>query len=151
MIFECARAKTARKSCHLLVRGCWVTPQISTWRTSPRMEVPLGTARQKEVTDIRKTFGRIIMSDHVASCQKFNQSNKAYFDDVELSLISDFVGKEWSSSVSNISHNSHNFFGRWQRAKFSYQCIKQRLGRKVLSTTNCKRKVNIMALPVMEF
>ena len=32
---------------------------------------------RKEVTDIRKTFGRIIMSDHVASCQKFNQSNKA--------------------------------------------------------------------------
>ena len=53
-----------------------------------------GQLDRKEVTDIRKTFGRIIMSDHVASCQKFNQSNKAYFDDVELSLISDFVGKE---------------------------------------------------------
>ena len=53
-----------------------------------------GQLDRKEVTDIRKTFGRIIMSDHVASCQKFNQSNKACFDDVELSVISDFVGKE---------------------------------------------------------
>ena len=39
LIFECARAKTARKPWDLLHRSCWVTPQIHTWRTSPRMEV----------------------------------------------------------------------------------------------------------------
>ena len=31
--------KMARKSWDLLHRSCWVTPQIHTWRTSPRMEV----------------------------------------------------------------------------------------------------------------
>ncbi len=41
LIFECARAKTARKSWDLLHRSCWVTPQMATWHTSPRMEVPL--------------------------------------------------------------------------------------------------------------
>ena len=41
MIFECARAKTARKSWDLLHRSCWVTFEISTLRTSPRMKVPL--------------------------------------------------------------------------------------------------------------
>ena len=41
LIFECACAKTARKSWDLLNRSCWVTLQIHTWRTSPRMEVPL--------------------------------------------------------------------------------------------------------------
>ena len=39
MIFECA--KTTRKSWDLLHRSCWVAPEISTLRTSPRMEVPL--------------------------------------------------------------------------------------------------------------
>ena len=39
LIFECARAKTARKSWDLLQRSCWVTLKISTLRTSPRMEV----------------------------------------------------------------------------------------------------------------
>ena len=41
MIFECARAKTAGKSWNSLHRSCWVGPEISTLRTSPRMEVPL--------------------------------------------------------------------------------------------------------------
>ena len=39
--FACARAKTARKSRDLLHRSCWVTLEIYTWHTSPRMEVPL--------------------------------------------------------------------------------------------------------------
>ena len=43
MIFECARAKMARKSWDLLHRSCWVTLEISTLRTSPRMEIPLGS------------------------------------------------------------------------------------------------------------
>ena len=41
--FECARAKTAGKSSDLLHRSCWVALEIHTLRTSPRMEVPLGT------------------------------------------------------------------------------------------------------------
>ena len=41
LIFECARAKTARKSWDLLHRSCWVALEIHTLRTSPRMEVPL--------------------------------------------------------------------------------------------------------------
>ena len=40
-MFECARAKMARKSWYLLHRSCWVGPGISILRTSPRMEVPL--------------------------------------------------------------------------------------------------------------
>ena len=40
LIFECARAKPARKSWDLLHRSCWVTLEIHTLRTSPRMEVP---------------------------------------------------------------------------------------------------------------
>ena len=43
LIFECARAKMARKSWYLLHRSCWVGPGIETLRTSPRMEVPLNT------------------------------------------------------------------------------------------------------------
>ena len=39
MIIECARAKTARKSWDLLLRSCWVTLEISTWRISPRMAI----------------------------------------------------------------------------------------------------------------
>ena len=42
LIFGCARAKMARKPWYLLHRSCWVGPEISTLRTSPRMEVPLG-------------------------------------------------------------------------------------------------------------
>ena len=41
LIFECARSKTARKSWDLPFRCCWVALEISTLRTSPRMEVPL--------------------------------------------------------------------------------------------------------------
>ena len=48
------------------------------------------------------------MSDHVASCQKFNQSNKACFDDVELSVISDFVGKEWSLDTRPVRYHLKN-------------------------------------------
>ena len=39
MIFECARAKMARKWWDLLHRSCWVT--LETLHTSPGMEVPL--------------------------------------------------------------------------------------------------------------
>ena len=42
-MFECARAKMARKSRDLLHRSCWVALEIHLWRTSPKgIEIPLG-------------------------------------------------------------------------------------------------------------
>ena len=58
LIFECARAKTFRKSWDLIHKSYWVTPQIYTLRTSPRMEITLVLILEELLMKNHEWYGR---------------------------------------------------------------------------------------------
>ena len=85
LIFECARAKMARKSWDLLHRSCWVALEIHTWRTSLWMEIPLLLAKSEllegrnskngEINVFLDCFQLILMSFLTTSLHKNSKND----------------------------------------------------------------------------
>ena len=119
LIFECARGKMARKSLYLLNRSCWVTLEISTLRTSPRMEVPLGWTNHQTwffPQSFKLTFNLgqnrshdYIFANFIAKMWFSNSTRSRFFAEKTYSSISEFNCLDLTE-CNWWSHNSITWF-----------------------------------------
>ena len=119
LIFECARAKRARKSWDLLHRSCWVTLEIHSLRTSPRIKKFIkgsGFLNNSVVIcfpdPIFKNVSRIHKKADFESCQKKKEFQKGKKSYTYIILVYQNI---FRSKIAYSSHCSTRFFTKFSK------------------------------------